>query len=69
MKVYRGTAAEARGYLERDHSRADEYYLGETGGIAEILTVTAGGEVTDARVVDGAGYERWVRGLTAQGVP
>jgi len=68
VKVYRGTAAEARGYLERDHSRADEYYLGETAGIAEILTVTAGGEVTGARVVDGAGYERWVRGLTAQGV-
>ena len=66
VKVYRGTSAEARGYLERDHSGADRYYLGETGGIADILTVTAEG-ITGSVCVDGAGYEQWVKGLTVDG--
>src|ERR1700755_953433 len=66
VKGYRGTSAEARGYLERDPSGGDRSYLGETGGIADILTVTAEG-ITASVCVDGAGYEQWVKGLTVQG--
>ena len=29
VKVYRGTAAAARNYVDTDRSRADDYYLAE----------------------------------------
>src|SRR5918995_1820077 len=34
MKVYAGSAAAARGYLEADRGRADDYYLTEGTGLA-----------------------------------
>lgn len=40
VKFYRGAAKAARAYVERDRSRADDYYLGEGTGVAELLTVT-----------------------------
>ena len=35
MKFYRGAAKAARAYVERDRSRADDYYLGEGTGVAD----------------------------------
>ncbi|WP_279538181.1 hypothetical protein [Allobranchiibius sp. CTAmp26] len=37
MKFYRGAASAARAYVERDRSRADDYYLGEGSGVATRL--------------------------------
>ena len=34
VKFYRGAAKAARAYVERDRSRADDYYLGEGTGVA-----------------------------------
>ncbi|MEU6135495.1 relaxase domain-containing protein [Nocardioides sp. NPDC047086] len=61
MKFYTGAAKAARSYLEKDHSRADDYYLAEGSGLADRF------EATPARVVgrgpmDGDTYERWVAG-------
>ena len=39
MKFYRGAAAAARAYVEADHSRADDYYLGEGAGVATRYVV------------------------------
>src|SRR3954452_12835900 len=62
VKFYRGAARAARAYVERDHSRADDYYLGEGSGVATRLTATADG-VEDAGSMTGEVYERWVAGL------
>ena len=35
VKIYRGSPAAARNYLEADRSRANDYYLTEGTGIAE----------------------------------
>ena len=35
VKFYRGAAKAARAYVERDRSRADDYYLGEGTGVAD----------------------------------
>ena len=35
VKFYRGAANAARAYVERDRSRADDYYLAEGTGIAQ----------------------------------
>jgi hypothetical protein len=43
VKFYRGAAKAARAYVERDRSRADDYYLGEGTGVAERLTATPEG--------------------------
>ena len=34
MKVYAGSPAAARAYLEADRGRADDYYLAEGTGVA-----------------------------------
>jgi exodeoxyribonuclease V alpha subunit len=62
VKFYRGAAKAARAYVERDRSRADDYYLGEGSGVAERLTATPAG-VAGAGSMDGDVYERWVAGL------
>ena len=62
VKFYRGAAKAARAYVERDRSRADDYYLGEGSGVAERLTATTDG-VTAAGSMDGETYERWVAGV------
>lgn len=62
VKFYTGAAKAARAYVERDRSRADDYYLAEGTGVAERLTATADG-VTKAGAMDGAVYERLVAGI------
>ncbi|WP_345525103.1 MobF family relaxase [Nocardioides endophyticus] len=62
MKFYRGAARAARAYVERDSSRADDYYLGEGTGVAERLTASPSG-VERAGLMDGETYERWVAGI------
>ena len=62
VKFYRGAAKAARAYVERDRSRADDYYLGEGTGVAARLTATPDG-VEHAGSMDGDTYEQWVAGI------
>ena len=62
VKFYRGAAKAARAYVERDRSRADDYYLAEGSGVAERLTATPDG-VARAGSMDGDVYEQWVSGI------
>ncbi|GAB6984393.1 MobF family relaxase [Nocardioides pyridinolyticus] len=62
VKFYRGAAKAARSYVERDRSRADDYYLGEGTGVAERLTATPDG-VERVGSMDGDTYEQWVGGI------
>lgn len=62
VKFYRGAARAARAYVERDRSRADDYYLGEGTGVAVRLVATADG-VGRVGSVDGETYEQWVAGI------
>ncbi|SNQ49742.1 hypothetical protein FRACA_370019 [Frankia canadensis] len=52
VKFYREAAKSARAYVERDRSRADDYYLGEGTGVAQRLTATPDG-VEHAGPMDG----------------
>ncbi len=64
VKVYRGTAAAARNYVEADRSRADDYYLAEGTGIASRFTAGAGrGAAIELESLTGDRYEAWVAGL------
>src|SRR5437867_12748315 len=70
IKVYRGSAAAARNYLDADRSRADDYYLAEGTGIARRFTASADGRVVELAGLTGDGYEAWVAGLDpASGEP
>jgi hypothetical protein len=62
VKFYRGAAKAARAYVERDHSRADDYYLGEGSGVAERRTATPAG-VEHTGSMNGDMYEQWVGGI------
>lgn len=62
VKFYNGAAKAARAYVERDRSRADDYYLGEGTGVAERLTA-APDRVEEAGSMDGETYEQWVAGI------
>jgi conjugative relaxase-like TrwC/TraI family protein len=69
MKVYRGSAAAARNYVEAGRSRVDDYYLAEGTGLAERYVASSrrgelGGEVTvgAAGSLGGDAYEAWVAG-------
>jgi len=62
VKFYRGAARAARAYVERDHSRADDYYLVEGSGVATRLVATADG-VAQVGPMSSEVYERWVAGL------
>lgn len=62
VKFYRGEAKAARAYVERDRSRADDYYLGEGTGVAERLSATREG-VVQVGSMDGVTYEQWVAGI------
>lgn len=62
VKFYRGAARAARAYVERDRSRADDYYLAEGTGVAERL-VARPDCIEQARSMDGETYERWVAGV------
>ena len=63
MKVYRGSAAAARNYLDADRSRADDYYLAEGTGIARRFTAGPDRPVVELAALTGDGYEAWVAGL------
>jgi hypothetical protein len=63
IKVYRGTAAAARNYLDADRSRADDYYLAEGSGVARRFTAGPDGPVVELAPISGDGYEAWVAGL------
>jgi hypothetical protein len=63
VKVYRGTAAAARNYLDADRSRADDYYLTEGTGIARRFVTRPDGPVVERAPLTGDGYERWVAGV------
>jgi exodeoxyribonuclease V alpha subunit len=65
LKIYRGTPAAARGYVEADRSRADDYYLAEGTGLASRLVATPDG-VVEAEPMDGEAYERWVAGYDVE---
>ena len=67
LKIYRGSAVAARNYVEADRSRADDYYLAEGSGFAELYVARrlgSDGQATVRRSVsmDGDTYERWVSG-------
>lgn len=63
MKFYRGSGRGARAYVEADHHRADDYYLAEGAGIAEMIQVDRSGAVLDRVQLDGDAYESWVEGV------
>ena len=65
VKFYHGAAKAARAYVERDRSRADDYYLGEGTGVAARLTATPDG-VAHAGSMDGDTYEQWVAGIAIE---
>lgn len=62
VKFYRGAPAAARAYVERDRSRADDYYLAEGTGIATRLAATPSG-VEHGGELTGDAYEEWVAGM------
>ena len=66
LKVYRGSPAAARSYVEADRGRADDYYLGEGTGLADRYVASPGmGErpgVRPAGTLTGDAYEAWVGG-------
>jgi conjugative relaxase-like TrwC/TraI family protein len=63
VKFYRGAARAARAYVERDRSRADDYYLTDGSGVALQLVASLAQPVTVARSMDGDAYEKWVAGV------
>src|SRR5215213_5022917 len=62
MKVYAGSPAAARAYLEADRGRADDYYLAEGTGVARRFTGTAK-RVQELEPLSGDAYEVWVAGV------
>jgi hypothetical protein len=42
LKVYRGSPAAARNYVESDRGRADDYYLAEGAGVAQRYLASPG---------------------------
>jgi hypothetical protein len=56
--LFRGSGDAARRYVEADHSRADDYYLGG-GAVADWVELAAGGAATAARSLNPDQYEAW----------
>lgn len=65
MKMYRGSAAAARSYVEADRSRVDDYYLAEGTGLADRYVATPD-TVRLSGPLDGLAYERWVAGYDVE---
>src|SRR3954454_2703331 len=66
IKVYRGSPAAARNYVEADRSRADDYYLAEGSGLAERFVAVSDGAVAAIPAMDGDTYEKWVAGFNVE---
>ncbi len=60
VRLFHGSGAAARAYVEADRSRADEYYLGADQAVAEYAVIAATGEATAARSLTADEYEAWV---------
>lgn len=60
LVFFRGAGAEARAYLEADHSHADEYYLEGGGAVAGWTALNGAGMPLDASILDGVAYQAWV---------
>lgn len=60
VKLFHGSGAAARAYVEADRSRADEYYLGADQAVAEYTVIDVTGEATAARSLTADEYEGWV---------
>ena len=70
LKMYRGSAAAARSYVEADRGRVDDYYLAEGSGLAEHYVASPAEGVLGVGTLSGEGYEAWVARLDpATGVP
>ncbi len=62
MKVYAGSPAAARCYVEAGRGRADDYFLAEGTGLARLYRAEAGRPVTEQTPLTGDAYEAWVAG-------
>ena len=70
LKVYRGSPAAARNYVEADRGRADDYYLGEGTGVAQRYLASPEAGVRSGGALSGDAYEAWVGGCDpATGAP
>ena len=69
IKIYAGSPAAARQYLEADRGRADDYYLADGTGIARRFAA-GDGRVVELRPLTGDNYEAWVAGRNPEtGLP
>jgi thymidine kinase len=62
LKVYRGSPAAARSYVEADRGRVDDYYLAEGTGVAQRYLADPEAGVCDGGTLNGDAYEAWVGG-------
>jgi exodeoxyribonuclease V alpha subunit len=70
LKVYRGSPAAARRYVEADRGRADDYYLAEGTGVAQRYVASPTRGVRSGGTMTGDAYEAWVGGYDpATGAP
>jgi TrwC relaxase len=70
LKVYRGSPAAARSYVEADRGRVDDYYLAEGTGVAQRYLAAPEAGVRDGGTLTGDAYEAWVGGYDpATGAP
>lgn len=63
IKVYAGSSAAARHYVEAGRGRADDYYLTEDAGLARRYATGTDGQVQELAPLAGDGYQAWVAGL------
>ena len=57
LKVYRGSPAAARSYVEADRGRADDYYLAEGTGVRQRYLAWPEAEVRREGTLTGDAYE------------
>jgi exodeoxyribonuclease V alpha subunit len=70
LKVYRGSPAAARSYVEADRGRVDDYYLAEGTGVAQRYVASPTMGVRNGGTLTGDAYEAWVGGYDpATGAP
>jgi exodeoxyribonuclease V alpha subunit len=70
LKVYRGSPAAARSYVEADRGRVDDYYLAEGTGVAQRYLASPETGVRHGGTLTGDAYEAWVGGYDpATGAP